>query len=296
MYDIIIVVSFLAVLSWTFIDSFSKIFIRRLGASKSIAIIAATGTIPMFAALLIIGMPTINYSQLPLLILLSVIGGFALFAGFALVYRSVESAGIANSFLLVELQPPLLILFGIAALGESLNSIQIASILLIFLGIYFVTTTKGIKLDKSMVPSLVGNVMWTIYWIVVVETIMYFREYAIPMLLIRVMAMVFAVVFLTTNGKAEGSATRKNRNYYAKLTPIMILAIVVLAGIADGTGNVLFTFASFSNRVAIAAAILSMEPIIVWLIGIFVYKEKVTAMQKVGFAVATIGYIALSLA
>jgi drug/metabolite transporter (DMT)-like permease len=296
MYYTIIAASFLAVLAWTFVDSFSKIFIKRLGPSKSIAIILASGIIPMIAVLPIIGVQSINYNGLLLTIVLSLLGGIALFAGFVFVYKSVESAGIANSFLLVEIQPPLLIIFGIAALSESLSSMQIASILLIFLGILFVTTTKGIKLNKKMLPSIVGNIMWTMYWIVVVETILYFKEYALPMLLVRAIALIFAVIFFAFYGKGESIVVKNARRYYARFTPLAILAIVITAGIADGSGNILFAFVSFNNKVAIAAAILSIGPIIVWLIGVFVYKEKVTMMQKAGFAIATIGYIALSLA
>jgi len=289
LYSIIIIASLLAVLLWVFIDSFSKVFIKKLGRQISIITIVSVGIIPAVIVVAIVGMPSMSIADMAELVIASAIAGAALSAGFVTVYKSVSKAGIANSYLLVELQPPLLIIFGLLALSEHLNSLQLMSIVLIFIGVAFVTITKGLRINRNLLPSIIGNVLWALYWIIAVTAMTYLKEYALVMLLIRIFAAVFVFAYY-------GTASTGIKLSVSKVVPLSIIALLVLAGLSDGTGNMLFAFVSSSHRLAIGSAILTMEPIIVWIIGILLYHEKVTTFQKLGFAVATLGYIALSLA
>ena len=295
MYSLLIIAVLLAVLLWVTVDSLSKIFIKRLGRQRSIVSIVAIGIIPAIIAVVIIGLPSMNVYGFIELLAASAAAGVALFAGFVAVYKSIGKAGIANSYILVELQPPILIIFGLLALSEHLNSIQLASIALIFIGIIFVTTTKGLKLNRKLLPSVIGNVFWALYWIAAVTAMTYLKEYALLLLFIRIFAALFALVYYIISRPPSlyhGELLNRTKN----IVPAYLIMLIVIAGLADGTANILFSFVSFNHKLAVASAILTMEPIIVWLIGIKFYKEKVSHFQKIGFIIATAGYILLSIA
>ncbi|MEM0149362.1 MAG: EamA family transporter [Candidatus Micrarchaeaceae archaeon] len=292
MYSILIIASLLAALLWVFIDSVSKVFIKKLGRQKSATLIVSAGIIPAAIAVAIVGLPGMGLVELAELVVAAAVAGAALFAGFATVYKSVGKAGVANSYMLVELQPPLLIIFSLVALSEHLSMLQLLSIVLIFTGVAFVAVTKNLRISRNLLPSVIGNVLWASYWIVAVTFMAYLKEYALLMLLIRVFAAVFALAYYGSRSAGGAKVRLRSKN----IIPIAIIALVLIAGLADGTGNILFAFVSFNHKLAVASAILTIEPIAVWLVGVALYKEKITKFQKLGFAIATIGYIALSLA
>ncbi len=292
LYNILIIASLAAALLWVFTDSVSKVFIKKLGRQKSATLIVTIGIIPAIIAIAIVGIPQMSLTGLAELIIVAVVAGAALFAGFATIYRSVDNAGIANSYMLIELQPPILIIFSLLALSEHLNSWQLISMALIFIGIAFVLITKEFKISKELLPSVAGNILWASYWIVAGIAITYLKEYALLMLFIRVFAALFALAYYSNYSTSAASSGVSIK----KLATSSIIAFALLAGLADGTGNILFAFVSFSHKLAIGSAILTIEPIVVWLIGVALYKEKVTMFQKLGFAIATIGYVALAIA
>jgi drug/metabolite transporter (DMT)-like permease len=290
-YSTIILASLLAVLSWVGIDSASKIFIKRLGAEFSVLVVTASGIIPMLVLFFTIGngasIGTYSIANLPLLIATSMIGGAALFLGFLLVYKSVSKEGVANSFIFIELQPVLLVIFGIFALGEHLNIYQITSMLIVFAGLMLIIVSGRLRINRQLLPTAFGNIMWAIYWFAVIIAVLYYHNFILPLLLVRILSAVFAFAYF-----ASANSNPIPRGVGISLT---VIALVLVSGLLDGFGNILFSFVSFSNKVVIGSIILTMEPILVWLVGLLIYKESITKMQKVGFAVATIGYVMLAL-
>ena len=281
----IIIASLLAVLSWSFVDAVSKLYINRFGKELSSLILLSIGIIPML--LLATAYPYLG--NIPFLLFIGLVGGLVLFLGYILVYKSVPSGGVSNSYILLEVQPIILILFGIFVLGEHIGIEKAASIILIFIGISLILLSKKFKLDKQLVPALIGNVIWAVYWAIVILAFLYYKNFVLPLLSVRVFGAFFAYLYY----KAKSP-----KNYYkinlSKLE-ISIIAILILAGLFDGFGNILFAFISFSNKVVFGSAILSSEPIIVWLIGLIAYHEKITVRQKFGFLVATAGYLLFTL-
>ncbi|MGC8586878.1 MAG: EamA family transporter [Candidatus Micrarchaeia archaeon] len=282
MYETVII-ALAAVLSWLLVDSFSKFYTAKLGKELSSAIVLAAGVIPM---LLLVPYAGFSLGSLPLLVLSGIAGGAVLFLGFIFVYKSVPDEGVSNSYILVEIQPPLLILFGILALGEHLNALQLASMLVIFTGIVMIIVNEKLKLNKKLIPAFMGNVMWTVYWIIVIIAVLHYRNFILPLLLVRIFGAIFAYLYYKSAKIPKGTAAHLG---------ISIISLALLAGIFDGIGNTLFSFVSFSNKVAVGSAVLSLEPVIIWFVGYALYKEKITKLQKVGFAIATIGYLLLAL-
>jgi len=293
-YSLIIIYSLIAVFSWILVDTFSKANIKNFGRELACAIVLILGTIPMLIAFFMTG-TTGMPNNMPMLIVYSLLGGALLFLGYVLIYHSVSSAGISNSYILLEIQPPILMAFGILALNESLNTLQVVSIMLIFIGIGFVVINKKLRINKDLLPSVVGNIMWSLYWFIVIIAILQYKNFVIPLLLVRMFSAIFAFAyyFAISSGKSQHIKTIKNIKKGAFMAMVLI---IFTAGVLDGLGNLLFSFVAFSNRIVIGSAILSIEPIIIWFIGILLYKEKVTHYQRIGFAIATLGYLALSLA
>jgi len=283
--DSIIIASLLVVLLWSFVDAVSKLYINRFGKELSSLIVLAIGIIPM----LFLAMAYPYQGNTLFLLFIGFVGGLALFLGYILVYKSVPSGGVSNSYILVEVQPTFLILFGLFVLGEHIGISKVASIILIFIGISLILLSKKFKLNKQLVPAFIGNAVWATYWAIIILAFLYYKSFILPLLFARVFGAFFAYLFYKA---------RSPKNYYkinlSKLE-ISIIAIIILAGLFDGFGNILFAFISFSNKVVFGSAILSSEPIIIWLIGLIAYHEKITVKQKIGFLVATIGYLLFTL-
>ena len=281
----IIIASLLAVLSWSFVDAVSKLYINRFGKELSSLILLVVGIIPM----LLLAMLSPYLDDILFLLFIGLVGGLLLFLGYILVYKSVPSGGISNSYILLEVQPIILIPFGIFVLGEYIGIEKAASIILISIGISLILLSKKFKLDKRLVPALIGNVMWAVYWAIIILAFLYYKNFILPLLFVRVFGASFAYLYYKA---------KPPKNYYkislSKLE-IPLIIIVILAGLFDGFGNILFAFISFSNKVVLGSTILSSEPIIVWLIGLIAYHEKITVRQKLGFLVATTGYLLFTL-
>jgi len=281
----IIIASLLAVLSWSFVDAVSKLYINKFGKELSSLILLAIGIIPM----LLLAMISPYLGNIFFLLFIGFSGGLVLFLGYIFVYKSVPSCGVSNSYILLEIQPIILILFGIFVLGEYISIEKVASIILIFVGISFVMLSKKFKLDKQLVPALMGNVTWAIYWAIIILAFLYYKNFVLPLLFARMFGALFAYLYYKA---------KPPKNYYKinlSKSEISIILILILAGLFDGFGNISFAFVSFSNKVVLGSAILSSEPIIIWLIGLIAYHEKITVRQKFGFLVATIGYLLFTL-
>jgi len=281
----IIIASLLAVLSWSFVDAVSKLYINRFGKELSSLILLVVGIIPM----LLLAMLSPYLDDILFLLFIGLVGGLLLFLGYILVYKSVPSGGVSNSYILLEVQPIILIPFGIFVLGEHIGIEKAVSIILISIGISLILVSKRFKLDKRLVPALIGNVMWAVYWAIIILVFLYYKNFILPLLFVRVFGASFAYLYYKA---------KPPKNYYkislSKLE-IPLIIIVILAGLFDGFGNILFAFISFSNKVVLGSTILSSEPIIIWLIGLIAYHEKITVRQKLGFLVATTGYLLFTL-
>jgi len=104
----IIIASLLAVLSWSIVDTVSKLYINRFGKELSSLILLVIGIIPM----LLLAMLSPYLDDIPFLLFIGLVGGLLLFLGYILVYKSVPSGGVSNSYILLEVQPIILIPFG----------------------------------------------------------------------------------------------------------------------------------------------------------------------------------------
>ncbi|MEM3820520.1 MAG: EamA family transporter, partial [Candidatus Micrarchaeaceae archaeon] len=193
MYSSIIIAALSAVAFWVIVDSISKLYIKKLGKELASVAVLAAGIIPML--LLFIANGTFNLSNVPLLLAVGVAGGAALFLGYLFVYKSVPVGGVANSYMLVEVQPPLLILFGIFALGEHLSALQLVSMIVIFAGVSLIVFTKELRLDRRLAPALAGNVMWAAYWLIVVLAVLHYKNFVAPLLLVRIFGTIFAYAY-----------------------------------------------------------------------------------------------------
>jgi drug/metabolite transporter (DMT)-like permease len=243
----IIIASLLAVLSWSFVDAVSKLYINRFGKELSSLILLTIGIIPM----LLLAMAFPYLGNILFLLFIGFSGGLVLFLGYIFIYKSVPSRGVSNSYILLEIQPIILILLGIFVLGEYISIEKVASIILVFVGISFIMLSKKFKLDKQLVPALMGNVMWAIYWAIIILAFLYYKNFVLPLLFARMFGALFAYLYYKA---------KPPKNYYKinlSKPEISIMLILILAGLFDGFGNISFAFVSFSNKVVLGSALLS---------------------------------------
>jgi len=286
----IAIYAYLAALLWIVVDPVSKKFINGIGFKISQFVIVTAGILPALLLWIYYG-ASMPIGNIALVLILTIISGFFLFLGYTLVYNSVGRAGVSNAYALEEIQPPLLILFGIIALSEHLSYIQLICISVIFLGIALIILTKGVSINRNVLPSAIGNTSWAIYWMLVIVAMLYYRSFVFPMLLVRVFAALFSLTYISASS-IKHKKLEKHRVNTKTFYMLVLLALVL--GIMDGSANILFAIVSFLNKVTLGGVIISIVPIATWFIGYLVYKEQITTKQKLGFVIATIGYIAIT--
>ncbi len=271
----VILLSLIVVLFWVFDDIASKVFIKRLGKDISIVLILAIGIVPIFLLNITISTFKIDF----LSIFSGIISGIFLFFGYYLVYQSVKYRGVSNSFIIVEIQPIILALFGLLVLNEYLSLYRYILSIFIITGLSLILINDKIKIDKKLVPSLVGNISWTSYWLVFI-IFSNINNYLTILSIARITSFLLSLCFIK----------KENKKFSAS-----IIILILLAGIADGAANSIFGFIANIHQLTLGSILLTLDPIIVWLFGYIIYKERITDLQKIGFTIATVSYILFTL-
>lgn len=287
-----ITVTFIAVFLWTFLNLASKKVATGIGIFLGSVIAIGVGIIPMLIATIIVGV-----YDVPLIYTLIAVlaGAFAAF-GSLMGFRPLATEQLSNTAALQEIYPPILILFGVFVLGENLTLIQAISIIVIFLGALLVITTEKLKLNRKLLPALISPISWAFYWIVLAYAIDGSGTFALPVLVSRVVATVILVAYVIIKKKeafAKLFAYKDNLKQTRTLT--FVISIAVLAGLADGIGDTLFSYTYGSGFVAIGSAISGLAPIFITIISFYIYKDRLTKLQLTGLVIMVLGAVALSL-
>jgi drug/metabolite transporter (DMT)-like permease len=288
MINLGITAAFITTLLWIVNSLVVKKTSSSLGNYRSSLIIITIGIIPMIAAAMIFGIGTIETYQ----IAISAAAGIFLCLGFILIFKSLETEQLTNTVVLGEMQPAILTLFGVFVLNNSLNMPEAASILLIFAGAFFVITHEGVKINKKLIPALLGNISWTIYWILMSIAISP-SAFAEQMAVSRFVGLsLLLALFYFGFAKISTKKLSAPRLSASMSYPIILLAIV--AGLLDGTGDTLFGFTMHLNVIAAGAAITALVPVFVSLFSFILYHDKLTKPQLIGFVVMVAGALSLA--
>lgn len=290
MLDLAATAALVSVLFWTFSNTVSK----RLSVSlnrvyMTIAVLLA-GFLPIAVLLALFGAG--GTSTLSLLI--AAFSGVFLVAGFVLLYKALHTEQLTNTVVLGEIQPAILVVFGIFVLGEHVILANIVFMIMIFAGAVLVVTSENLRINGKLMPALLANISWTIYWIMISYSVNIGNGFVVPVAMSRVFGLAILLLytaFFVPVSRPIGRIKRRRPSMRAML-PLFIL-LLILCGIADATGDTIFAYVA-GSQLAIGGAISALTPVVVSVIAYFVYKERLTRTQALGFAIMVIGAIALN--
>lgn len=280
-----------ALASWVLYSLGGKEISVALGRYKASAIVLFIGIIPTAIAFYLTGM------QIPAAfpLALSAISGIFLAAGFLYLFKSLETEQITNASALGEMQPAILTLFGILVLQEAITAISAISIVMIFAGEILVISTVGFKINRKLLPAVYANICWTIYWLMLSESISVSGLFAAQALVARVVGAlsIIPVMLIIGSKKATNGKIPKKSSIAVKLGLAIVIGALLLS--LDATGDVFFGLAISLNYEAIGAAITALGPIFVYGISSIVFKDRLTRSQMIGILVMIIGGIVLAI-
>ncbi|MDE1804533.1 MAG: EamA family transporter, partial [Candidatus Micrarchaeota archaeon] len=74
-----------------------------------------------------------------------------------------------------------------------------------------------------------------------------------------------------------------------------IAILLVIAGILDGAGNILFGKVVSLNELQVGSIFSAMVPIVITGLGYVVYKERLTRLQAIGMLAAVMGALIIAI-
>lgn len=273
--------------SYTVEDTASK-FVSELFGNRTTSIaVMGIGILPAFVAFLVFGAGGyLNVYQIGLVALSAVF----LAAGYLLVYKSLETEQVSNTFVLFEITPVVMVLFGTFALSEKLTLMQSVSVLAIFAGVLCVTTNVKQRLNKMLLPAIIGMVLWGAYTIPITYAIRGSGGFVLPILIVQALSFAMIATYLVLARLHKSTGVKR----HIKLNNKIVLTALA-CGISAGIGMLLFGYVFLSNVVALGGAINSLGQAFMMLLGRIFYKDRWTRLQFAGLVVMVIGAIALSL-
>jgi drug/metabolite transporter (DMT)-like permease len=285
----VIMAALSASLLWGFEDALSKKPVSKLGISLTTSIILVVGLVP-FAIVALLYPASMTYFA----IALSAAAGLFWGAGFMLIYKSVSTENVTSTYVINEILPAIIIIFGIIGLGEKISTMNAVLIIIIFCGAVVVMLSENLRFNLRLLYAVLANVSWGLFWVLMIEVMHFYGSFAEPLLVARTVAAIAVVAFFAIFQKKtkHTTTTRRSTGLRALYTPISMAAII---GIVDALGNDAFGFVSTTSFVAIGAGIIAISPIFVALLGRLFYHDTLRPLQWTGFGIMVAAAILLAL-
>ena len=264
----------------------AKHLTNRLGKFRYSVGILGIGIIPMLIYALVVGIHAYSME----IVLLSLLAGAFLGTGYALYYKSLETEQVTEVSSIGEIQPALLLLFGVFILQERINVVEIAGIFAIFIGSFLILRTRGLEINRMMIPVIAANILWVVYWILMDYAITLYGGYSFPLLIARSLGFVLMLAYVLATGSIEGSNTHnlsRGKN--------IVIMMLITSGMLDSLMNISFGFVVGVGLVAMGSAILATSPMVIALFGKLFYKDRIRRLQKIGLVLAVAGAVAISI-
>ncbi|MDE1833723.1 MAG: DMT family transporter [Candidatus Micrarchaeota archaeon] len=284
------VAAIMSTLMWIIAGTISKKISRELGSHLTAFLVVTLSLIPILTATLLVGVYTIPLEG----IILAVVAGIFLGIGFILGFKALQTENLSSVSSLTEIQPAVLVLLGLFALGEHITTLQVMSIITVFLGASMILTTEKFDINKKLIPAILSSISWTFYWAIMTYSITNSNTFALPVFISRAIGIPFVIVYLLRDRKAPSvvlffKKLKRNRTF------TVLIALTIIASFADAVGDVLFGITVGSPVLAIGAAIIALSPMMISFFGFVLYKERLTRLQLFGLLIMIIGALALSI-
>jgi drug/metabolite transporter (DMT)-like permease len=262
-----------------------------IGYKASALITLIVAMIPIAIGIIIFGAAPLNQNE----IILSLVSGFFLSAGFLLRYFSLNTEQVTEVAALGQIQPAIIVVFGLFALGEKLTEPATISILMIFLGSVLITLNKNTKINRKLIPSILGSASWGIYWIFIASAVNSSGDVLLPLLISRILGVAMLALFIAPSGNATLQHLRRYGSANGKSALYAMIILVLIAGLTNGIGDSMFSVTTTYNVLALGAAITALSPMLVALIAYFIFRDRLTNRQKFGFIIMFAGSFLLSI-
>ncbi len=266
--------------------AFSKYITTRLGKYKYAVMILGIGVIPTLLYFLItggLGIPSLKVA------LLTILGSVFFGTGFVLFYKAMETQQITNAAVLGEVQPLILLIFGVIVLGEPITAFEALGALAIFAGAFLVLTTEKMKINWLLIPIILANICWATYWILLTYAIQFYGGEAVPVLLARACAFLFVFAYALRTRQIEKSIKRPTTFRHSAI----LYGFLAMSILLDSSINILFGFVVSLNLVALGSILLAAGPLLTSVFGRIFFNDKLTKAQKIGFVLALIGAVSI---
>ncbi len=272
---------------WTFSNTIIKKVSVALGTYRTSSIVVGFGIFPMIIAILI-EKPVYHYSSF---LLLSLVSGVMLGAGYLLFYKALEKENVSSAGVMINLQQIIVISIGILFLKESSGLFTYIGITLIIMGALLVSLNKSVKINKVLLLAAAANISWGLYYIPLSEAIFAVHFSTTPLLLARIVGFfIITVIFLPRIMVARKKPAEGKQKPYRT-----ILALGILAGLLDGSGNVVYASAISGDFIVLAGSIVAILPATIAISGVLFFREKLGAIQISGIIMAIAGALVISL-
>ncbi|MEK6917310.1 MAG: GRP family sugar transporter [Nanoarchaeota archaeon] len=294
MLSISIIVGLIAMFSWGIADFLQSVAIRKMGTYKVMFLSNIFGLLMTFPVLFFI-MPQIALSNMLLLLL----GGIMQTAAIYFFYTSMKKGDISLVAPISASYPIVTILLLRIFVGQTISIITLIAILMLIFGI--VLTSTDLKKIRQMhtvagvKESLITLMLWGIYFFVlkiVSDNITLFginfpETHYLSIFFFSNIAMgIFMMLFSVSN---KGIPTKKD------LKDKTVLLILFSTSVIFTLAWIILTYGFTIGDASIITPISSLYPVIIVMLAMIFYKEKLVLNQKLGILTILAGLVLISL-
>jgi drug/metabolite transporter (DMT)-like permease len=207
------------------------------------------------------------------------------------LFRSYPLIGSRFAMLIMTLAPPLAAIFGYFILGESLNLLQVAGMVIVILGIALAIFNKPVRGERLSIKFSTAGLLFAFIGAIgqglgIVLSKYGMEEYdAFASTQIRIIAGLAGFVILISLLRRWGNVLAAVRNAPAMKVLVLGAFFGPFLGISFSLLSVKFT------QAGIASTIMAIVPILILAPSAWIYKEKITAVEIAG-AILSVGGVA----
>ncbi len=280
----------ITIVLWTIAGTINKRISSALGSHIVGFLYTSISMAPILLAVVIVGTYSIPIYGL----VTAAIGGLFLATGFIFNFKALQTENLSSISALAEISPAVLVLFGLLVLGEKVTSVQMFGIIIVFAGTLMIITTEKLEINRKLLPALLAVLAWTVYWIIISYSVISSNTFALPIFISRIVAVPIMIAYLLSSKGAVSRLADFSSSISKNRSLIALLALTVIASVADASGDTLFGITVGSPVLVIGAALIALQPMAQSFMGFVLYKEKLTRLQLYGLVVMIVGALVLS--
>jgi len=220
---------------------------------------------------------------------LALSGVVGLVLGDYYLFRSYSLIGSRFAMLLMTLAPPMAAVFGYFILGESLNIMQVAGMVIVIAGITMAIFNKPVRGERLSIKMAPAGLLFAFIGAIGQGLGIVLSKYGMEgydvfaSTQIRIIAGVIGFVIIITMLRRWGNVAAALKNPPA-------MKVLVLGAFFGPFLGISFSLLSVKHTQAgIASTIMAIVPILILAPSAWIYKEKITAVEIAGAIISVAG-------